>query len=574
MRYYALATDYDGTLACRGRVDEATLRALEDLRRAGRRLILVTGRRLDDLQRVFPQFGLFERIVAENGAVIHAPEARHDQVLSEPPPATFVEELRRRGVTPIAEGRVIVATVTPHETAVIETIRDLGLELHVIFNKGAVMVLPSGVNKATGLARALHDLGLSAHNVAGVGDAENDHAFLAICECAAVVADALPTLKEKADLITGGGCGAGVAELIRSLVDSDLGDLEPRLARHHVPLGTAPEGEAVAVAPYGVNVLLAGTSGSGKSTLTQGFLERLAERQYQYCVIDPEGDYAALEGAVVLGDSKRVPGVEEVIRVLEDPARNAVANLLGVPLADRPAHLDRLLAAVYGLRGRTGRPHWLVVDEAHHVLPAAPARAPQSVPRGLHGAFLITVHPEEVAAEVLRDVGWVLTVGREPAGTIRRFAQVIGVRPPRMREEPLEAGEAMAWRPSEPKRPPIRFHVAPPVGERRRHRRKYTEGELPHDRSFYFRGPDDRLNLRAHNLSLFSQIGDGLDDETWLFHLRRGDYSRWFREQIKDEELAREAAAIEGDEALTPARSRALIRAAIEARYTAPESSA
>ena len=48
----------------------------------------------------------------------------------------------------------------------------------MIFNKGAVMILPSGVNKATGLAAALEELGLSPHNVVGVGDAENDHAFL------------------------------------------------------------------------------------------------------------------------------------------------------------------------------------------------------------------------------------------------------------------------------------------------------------------------------------------------------------------------------------------------------------
>jgi len=103
--------------------------------------------------------------------------------------------------------------------------------------------------------------------------------------------------------------------------------------------------------------------------------------------------------------------------------------------------------------------------------------------------------------------------------------------------------------------------------------RKYVEGELGPDRSFYFRGPDDRLNLRVQNLSLFNQIAEGLVDETWLFHLRRGDYSRWFREAIKDEDLAREAAAVEADESLTPAESRAQLRETIEARYTAPAES-
>ena len=574
MRYDALATDYDGTLARHGRVDEAAIRALEELRATGRRLILVTGRRLDDLQRVFPHTGLFERIVAENGAVVHAPEKRDLHVLSEPPPPAFLEALRTRGVAPLEPGKVIIATTEPHETAVIETIRDLGLELQVIFNKGAVMVLPSGVNKATGLLRALHDLKLSPHNVVGIGDAENDHAFLAICECAAAVADALPMLREKADLVTRGGAGDGVVELIRALVDSDLAGVEPRLGRHHLLLGTTPDGEPITVPPYGVNVLLAGTSGSGKSTLTQGFLERLAERGYQYVVIDPEGDYPALEGAVVLGDTKRVPGVEEVVRLLADPARSGVANLLGVPMQDRPEHLERLLAAITDLRARTGHPHWIVLDEAHHVLPAAHARAPQGVPRGLQGALLITVHPEEISAEVLRDVGLVLVVGREPVATLKNFAAAVGAGAPKAQKTPLATGEAIAWHPAERKRAPVLFTVAPPEGARRRHRRKYTEGELGPDKSFFFRGPGDRLNLRAHNLSMFNQIAEGIDDETWLFHLRRGDYSRWFREAIKDEELARDAAAVEAEEALAPARSRTLIREAIEERYTAPAESA
>ena len=108
----------------------------------------------------------------------------------------------------------------------LEAIRELGLELQVIFNKGAVMVLPSGINKASGLAAALADLGLSSHNAAGVGDAENDHAFLGLCECSVAVANALPALKEQCDHVTEQPRGAGVAELADLLVD-DLAALEP-----------------------------------------------------------------------------------------------------------------------------------------------------------------------------------------------------------------------------------------------------------------------------------------------------------------------------------------------------------
>ena len=219
MRYLALACDYDGTLAQDGLVDEPTLAALERLLASGRRLILVTGRELPELQKTFPHLDLFERVVVENGALLYRPGTREEKTLAEPPPQAFVRTLKERGVGPLSVGRVIVATWHPHETTVLETIRDLGLELQVIFNKEAVMVLPAGVNKATGLAAALKELGLSPHNVVGVGDAENDHAFLSLCECAVAVANALPMLKEKADLVTDGRRGAGVAELIGRLVE-------------------------------------------------------------------------------------------------------------------------------------------------------------------------------------------------------------------------------------------------------------------------------------------------------------------------------------------------------------------
>src|SRR5579883_2974593 len=214
MRYLALATDYDGTIAHDGTLDESTLAAVRRLRETGRRVLLVTGRELDDLLTVCDHLDVFDKVVAENGAVLYDPGTKETRDLAAPPPQKFIDELSRRGVKPVSVGRVIVATWEPHQDEVLAAIRDLGLELQVIFNKGAVMVLPSGVNKATGLAVALADLGLSAHNVVGVGDAENDHAFLAACEAAVAVANALPALKERADWVTAGARGAGVAELI------------------------------------------------------------------------------------------------------------------------------------------------------------------------------------------------------------------------------------------------------------------------------------------------------------------------------------------------------------------------
>jgi hypothetical protein len=186
---------------------------------------MVTGRELGDLQGVFARLDLFERVVAENGAVLYDPRTREKRALAGRPPESFVENLRKRGVSNISCGDVIVATWHPEEIKVMEAIREAGLELQIIFNKDAVMVLPSGVNKMTGLRAALKELRLSAHNLVGVGDAENDHAFLESCECAVAVANAIPALKETADFVTRGERGAGVVELIDRIIDNDLADL-------------------------------------------------------------------------------------------------------------------------------------------------------------------------------------------------------------------------------------------------------------------------------------------------------------------------------------------------------------
>src|SRR5262245_54913310 len=129
MRYHALACDYDGTIAWDGTVTERTIESLSDVKKSGRKLILVTGRELDDLFRIFPRLDLFDRVVAENGALIYRPATREERTLAHRPPEDFVYELTRRGVSPVSVGRVIVATWRPHEKTVIEVIRDFGLEL-------------------------------------------------------------------------------------------------------------------------------------------------------------------------------------------------------------------------------------------------------------------------------------------------------------------------------------------------------------------------------------------------------------------------------------------------------------
>ena len=92
MRYLALAADYDGTIAHDGVVDADTLAALDRLRASGRKLILGTGRELEDLASTFPFLDRFDRIVAENGAILYHPQTRGLRVLTEPPPSSFIAE--------------------------------------------------------------------------------------------------------------------------------------------------------------------------------------------------------------------------------------------------------------------------------------------------------------------------------------------------------------------------------------------------------------------------------------------------------------------------------------------------
>jgi hypothetical protein len=232
VEYHALATDYDGTLAHDGVVDDPTIAALHRLRASGRKLLMVTGRELEDLFTTFAHTNLFDRIVAENGALLFDPATQRAASLAAPPPPALLERLRQKNV-PLSSGRSIVATVQPHEHAVLDAIRELGLEWHVIFNKGSVMALPSGVNKATGLLPAIQELGLTLDQTVAIGDAENDHAFMRSCGLSVAVANALPSVKADCDLITLGARSQGVIELIDHLITNDLSDVPRRGAAHN-----------------------------------------------------------------------------------------------------------------------------------------------------------------------------------------------------------------------------------------------------------------------------------------------------------------------------------------------------
>jgi energy-coupling factor transporter ATP-binding protein EcfA2 len=353
------------------------------------------------------------------------------------------------------------------------------------------------------------------------------------------------------------------------ILQDDLKDYERELKSNRIPVGTTEDDKKVYVRPS-ESLLLTGSSGAGKTTFASAFLEALEELEYQYCIIDPEGDYQDFENAVILGSPKREPTIDEIMHVLGQPGQNCIVSLVGISMEHRPEFFEKLLPVLLKLKASTGRPHWIVIDEIHHLLPAGWEPLMLNIPREMPGLLMITIHPDHIAPEVLSIAGAILAIGKYPQKTLSKFSSTLGENLPALPEAELQTGEAIAWW-RMPAMKPFKFNTITPRKERKRHHLKYAEGELPPERSFYFKGRESKLMLRAQNLMIFLQMAEGVDDDTWLFHLRKGDYSFWFRNMIKDEELALETEKIEQEKNISARESRMQIRSKVLNRYTAPE---
>jgi hydroxymethylpyrimidine pyrophosphatase-like HAD family hydrolase len=153
MFFAALATDYDGTLAKAGLVHSDHMAELERLRRSGRRAILVTGRQLDDLQSVCPRLDLFDRSSRKMELCCFVQPRKKPFCSATGRRRNSSRRLLLGMSRRFAVGEIIVVTWEPQQQAVLEAIKQCGLELKIIFDKGAEMVLPPGANKASGAHR-------------------------------------------------------------------------------------------------------------------------------------------------------------------------------------------------------------------------------------------------------------------------------------------------------------------------------------------------------------------------------------------------------------------------------------
>ena len=560
MRYKVFVTDFDGTIANHGYVSKEMLEALGKLKATGRKLILVTGREMKDLARVFSEYKIFDFVIAENGAVIHYCDTGVEELLGPSPNAEFVKSLHEKGVMPLSVGKVIVATWEPHDKTVLDAIKESGFEYQVIFNKGAVMILPPGLNKATGLLSLLQTQHISPHNAVAVGDAENDSALLQVTEYSAAVDNALPSLKELADVTLPLANGSGVIQLIETIIGNDLSDGEENLFRHKLHLGSLDDLQPFEISPYRSGILFSGVSGSGKSTLTAALTESLKKQGYQYCLVDPEGDYLELPDVIVIGNETSTPSLEEIGTVLKNPAANVVICTLSIPLADRPAFFFKLLDLLQDLRKEYAHPHWILIDEAHHVMPVDNEQ--HSIPTDFKNFVVITTTPDALLPGIIQKVGMTIMVGENPETPMKQFASVRKLTYPRTPK--LEKGEALVWD-LETNKEPFAIDFNLPVQLQQRHKRKYARGDLQ-DKSFLFTGKEKKLGLKASNLMMFAHIAEGIDNETWEYHLKRNDFTNWFRESIGDEELANASDLARHKSA---GESKKIVIDFIRAKYTA-----
>ncbi len=292
--------------------------------------------------------------------------------------------------------------------------------------------------------------------------------------------------------------------------------------------------------------------------------ERMASKGYEFCVIDPEGDYLQLEHAVTIGGISEPPATEDALRLLLQAGINVVINTLALSLPDRKRLFSDLAPYVRQLRERSGRPHWLVVDEAHHLLPCLKGEGDRALTAGL-GAILVTIDLHMIDPSVLENASTLIAMGSIAPQLLATFAAALDVECPKNLPR-LAGDEFILWTPASG-RPPAILRQEPPRQAHHRHKGKYATGDVGEERSFYFRGPKRDINLRARNLVEFLRLGDEVGDAVWEHHLKAGDYSAWFRNVIRDDVLARQASDAEQDPSLSPTASRRQIKQAVTRRY-------
>ncbi|MEI7644148.1 MAG: HAD hydrolase family protein [Chloroflexales bacterium] len=555
MHLTILASDLDGTLAEDGHVSPATWDALRAAKAAHIILILVTGRTLASFTPEGPFAELFDAIIAEDGAVIYFP--RQDVVLL--PfgrlPATLLERIESLHL-PLEHGMALIATHVPHDEPILTALRACGGGATVEYNRGAVMVLPLGATKGSGLAYALRELGLSDRNMVACGDAENDRSLLALAELAVAVDNATPALKDQADLVLPEPAAAGMRGLIRDMI---AGRIAPRKVRpeQQLSLGWRPDQTPFLIDAWQLidSVWgIAGDSSSGKSWLGGLIAEEIMLQGYQTVIIDPEGDYRSLAALphtmLVGGRDTQLQRVGDVITLCEYARCNLIIDLSWMPVAMRNVFTERLLRALLDLRARCGRPHWILIDEVQQSYAdwTAPFTGTVLDLMSGGGVAVVSYRPGQVAPAIIEAVQvWALTRTKN-SEDLTRFDALLSANPCwaeiRSHLPTLARGHARLITPLDKSDSCQINDIVFRTGTRRvphiRHLHKYVAVPLPSDKWFVFRDPSGATCGTAANLSEFRTAISRVSLSSLAYHLDRGDFALWLTDILHDTELSRQ----------------------------------
>ncbi|WP_156297515.1 HAD hydrolase family protein [Mycobacterium paragordonae] len=542
--FKVVALDLDGTLTSAGHLAPEALTAIDEARRNGLAIVLVSGRIFAELRAEFPQLTDYvDAMVLENGTVTVVDGLSH--ALAPPVDGGLAQALSDRGIS-CRRGEVILAIDGEHTPAVVDLIGELGLDYQIIRNRSALMVLPAGITKGTGLAVMLAAMNLSPHNTVAVGDAENDLALFGIAEIGVAVSNAVSSVRRYADLTLDKPNGTGVAELLSGPYLTGAQRWCP--PRRWVEIGTFDDLTPARVPGSQGRVAITGPAASGKSHLVGLLAERWITANYCVLLLDPEGDHIHLQQlsqVQVVDAGQHLPEPADLVSTLR-PQTSIVVDMSGLPESSKSDYMHRLRLTAEAYREQHGFPHWVIYDEAH--LLGAEEHA-HWTRRG--GYVLSSFAPAALPARELDDSDVLLTL-MPPAApadidSVRRATVQFGSGPPRL------------------------FTIADRLTAHVRHGHKYADVRLPRERQFYFHNPAGIPVAPAATLHDFCTAIAHLDQRALEYHLARGDFSRWLDGTITDRDLAARVAAwedeLEAHRAADLERIRRKLVRAVEERY-------
>ena len=544
MKLSVLALDYDGTIATDRGVEPEVRQAIAEARTSGIIVLLVTGRILSELRRVAGDLHFVDGVVAENGAVVHFPDSDHRSVLAPRLDKSLVKALEGEGV-PFRSGECLIDAAAADSQRLLGVIQRLELPYVLIFNRGRVMVMPQGVSKATGLQTALEMLRLSPRNAVAIGDAENDHELLRLSEIGGAVKWGSVVLQTAADVVVGGEGPRDTATYIRALAASAQLPL-PARARRYLRLGHTEDGREFSLAVKGRNVLVAGDAKSGKSWIAGLLCEQLILHGYCVCVLDPEGDYRALEalpGVTVLGGEDPPPTPRELLRALRYPDRSVVIDLSRLAHDDKIGYIRAALPAINHMRRRTGLPHRILLDEAHYFLHDGEAEHLLDLER--NGYTIVTYCASRLPPKLLAATEVMLVTCESNADELDALYRRCEACQTRVDASAwrrllchVAVGQAVALPITEEAGGTLRlFNIGKRLTPHVRHREKYVDVPVTEQKAFVFgHGAIERARtLREFVAALEPQPAAALRG-----YLQRGDFSRWIGDVFGDRALAAE----------------------------------